>query len=94
MKPIPSTSLADARAQANRCRQKIELCRDAIKMLSGATPDDFAFTFSMRGVPVLTLEIDENEADLCMSYFAYWHQFLGRRLNQLTTLIGDNKQSV
>jgi len=89
MKPLLITSVADARAHAARCRQKLDLCRDAIRMLTGATPDNFTFTFSMRGKPVLELDIDENEADLCMSYFAYWNQFLGRRLKDLTTLIGD-----
>lgn len=85
MKPIPSTKTGiDARLQ--RALHMIALCEDGIKMLSGSEPDQFAFTFTMRGKPVVQFEILPTECDLCMSYFMHWLMFFRRERDKLQQL--------
>lgn len=89
MKPI-LTHAEDLTSQIANCRQKIAVYQDAIKMLSGYTPENCSIRFSINGKQVLEFNIDSEEGDVCMSFFMYWHQFYRRRLDSLTALL--NKQ--
>src|SRR5688572_27792152 len=63
------------KARIARCEAMLETCTDVIKQLSGFTPDEFKFTFSIKNRPIVTLDIDENESRFCIGVFMQWHKF-------------------
>lgn len=83
MKPLAIHSQSDLTSHITTYQEKVDICRDAVNMLNGMTPDNFVFTFTIKGCPVITFEIGENEADVCLSYFTYMCQYYGRVLDQL-----------
>lgn len=83
MKPIPITSNTGINVRLQRALHMIGVCEDGIKMLSGAQPDQFTFTFTMRNTPVVQFEILPDECDLCMSYFVHWLMFFRRERDKL-----------
>lgn len=63
-------------------------CVDAIKYLSGYTPTDSKFTFSIGSLPVLTIDISQEEdAGFCLGIFMMWHQCYARKLREVNAQI-------
>jgi hypothetical protein len=81
---MPSTQIQTLEVRAAHLREKIDKCADIIKQLSGEKPDSFTFTFSMRGVAIVSFEIGEQEANFNIAYFMSWHQFYRNELKAIT----------
>lgn len=89
MKPLLITSIDDARQHAERCKEKMEICRDAIKLLRGTPTDGMSFVLNVKDKPVLKFDIHESEADVSMSYFVYLLQCFGKQLDNLNRILAN-----
>jgi hypothetical protein len=94
MRPLQIRSLGELQQNIAAYQEKVNLCYDAINMLRGMTPEDFLLTFTIKGSPVLSFPIDENEADVAMAFFTYYYQFFGRTLDKLKKMLPDEVQPV
>lgn len=83
MKPTSIHSKADLRQQIEKYQRNADLCENAIKQLSGITPIDFTFSFSIRDLVILRLEIPENGLDFTISFFISWLQRYRRNIADL-----------
>lgn len=89
MKPLQITSLGQLHQHIANCQNKAESCHDAITMLTGMTPEDFKFTFTIKGSTVLTFEMGENDLDVCMAFFTYFYQYYSRTHKTLLAMLPD-----
>jgi hypothetical protein len=83
MNPIQFTSKADLSQQIDKCQHSADLCEDAIKQLSGITPDNFVFSFSIRGLEILRFDIPENGLEFTIGFFMSWLQRYRRDIADL-----------
>lgn len=65
----------------------IDHCVDMLKNLSGYTPDNFKFTFTIQDKPIVSIPIGEEEGNFCMGFFMSWHQYYSRKLREVNALL-------
>jgi hypothetical protein len=68
------------KARIASCEMMLNHCTDAIQQLSGFTPDEFTFTFSIKGRPIVTMPIEESESRFCIGVFMQWHKFYSQEI--------------
>lgn len=86
-KPIQVSTKADIQKQISRCQQNADLCEDVIKQLRGATPDNFVFSFSIRGREIVKFEIAESESEFTIGYFMSWLTYYRRDITTLKAML-------
>jgi hypothetical protein len=80
---MQNSEITTLREQAFHYRQQIDKCVDAIKMLQGYTPKDFTFRFTIGSAQIFSFDIQEQEGDLCISFFMMWRSFYSKKLTDI-----------
>lgn len=62
---------------------KVHQCADVIKFLSGDTPKDFRFNFTIGTQQVVSIDIGEDEGNFCLGVFMAWHQHYSRKIREV-----------
>ena len=67
----------------------VEHCSDAIKQLTGYTPDNFKFVFTIDETPIVSIPISEEDGNFCVGVFMSWHQYFSRKLRDTAALLNS-----
>jgi hypothetical protein len=65
----------------------VDLCADAIKQLTGHTPENFTFVFAINETPIVTIPIGEEDGSFCVGVFMSWHQFYSRKHKETAAIL-------
>lgn len=70
-------------ALKQRYQTMMDMCTDALAQLEHYPPDEFTFAFSIRGKPIVTLDIPETDGNFCLSCFISFQQYYKYKLLQV-----------
>lgn len=63
--------------------EKIDLCADIIKQLSGYSgTDTFKISFSVESLHIITFDITDKDVSFALSFFMAWHCNYQRQLRE------------
>ena len=79
-KEIELKKLSDLK---DRYSHQVHQCTDIIKLLSGYTPKDFRFNFTIGTRQVVSIDIGSGEGNFCLGVFMSWHQYYSRKLKEV-----------
>jgi hypothetical protein len=66
----------------------VDTFADILKQLVGEIPEGSTFTFAVRTVPIVEIQITEHDTDCCMGMFMKWHDIYLVKLKQTNKLLG------
>jgi len=86
--------IQDLRRRYAHYQTMVDHCSDAIRQLTGYTPENFYFVFTINETPVVSIPIGEEEGNFCVGVFMSWHQFYSRKLRETAVLLNSLTASI